>query len=239
MASARGLWQHLPFATRPTQLCPSRLVACSTKSAPPCPAPPRPDPCPHAETKRLLYALFGQFGKIIDIVHVRSERLRGQVGAGCGEAYGGWSICGSLIAVPGRGECTCAVGAAAGARIVRPAGAHVWLMPLTSWRSSCKCEGLSPPFRSSQVLDVVLSMPTRSAPSSAPTCPAPPRPLLPAKSVRPLRRPAPAGLGGVCRRDKRHQRAARDAGLPLLRQAAGGRESCVPILSGSTSNSPS
>lgn len=31
-----------------------------------------------AETKKLLYALFGQFGKVIDIVVMRTDRLRGQ-----------------------------------------------------------------------------------------------------------------------------------------------------------------
>lgn len=33
---------------------------------------------PNAETKRLLYALFGRFGRILDIVVMRGERLRGQ-----------------------------------------------------------------------------------------------------------------------------------------------------------------
>ena len=31
-----------------------------------------------AETKKLLYALFGQFGKVIDVVVMRREGLRGQ-----------------------------------------------------------------------------------------------------------------------------------------------------------------
>ena len=38
----------------------------------------RPPPLP-AELKQLLYALFGQFGKIVDIVTMRTDRLRGQV----------------------------------------------------------------------------------------------------------------------------------------------------------------
>lgn len=32
----------------------------------------------HAETRKLLYALFGQFGKILDVVVMKTERLRGQ-----------------------------------------------------------------------------------------------------------------------------------------------------------------
>lgn len=42
--------------------------------------------CPthhHAELKQLLYALFGQFGKIIDVVTMRTDRLRGQVSSRC------------------------------------------------------------------------------------------------------------------------------------------------------------
>lgn len=30
------------------------------------------------ETRKLLYALFGQFGRVIDVVHVRREELRGR-----------------------------------------------------------------------------------------------------------------------------------------------------------------
>jgi len=37
---------------------------------------------PFAELKQLLYALFGQFGKIIDIVAMRTDKLRGQVRGG-------------------------------------------------------------------------------------------------------------------------------------------------------------
>lgn len=36
-------------------------------------------PCsPHTETKKLLYGLFGQFGKILDVVCLKTPRLRGQ-----------------------------------------------------------------------------------------------------------------------------------------------------------------
>ena len=42
----------------------------------------RPSPAqvasPRAETRLLLYALFGQFGKVVDVVALRTERLRGQ-----------------------------------------------------------------------------------------------------------------------------------------------------------------
>ncbi len=30
------------------------------------------------ETRKILYALFGQFGRVIDVVHVRREELRGR-----------------------------------------------------------------------------------------------------------------------------------------------------------------
>ena len=43
-----------------------------------CAPPPGPLPLP-AELKQLLYALFGQFGKIVDLVTMRTDRLRGQV----------------------------------------------------------------------------------------------------------------------------------------------------------------
>lgn len=33
-----------------------------------------------AELRQLLYALFGQFGRIIDVVAMRTDKLRGQVG---------------------------------------------------------------------------------------------------------------------------------------------------------------
>lgn len=32
----------------------------------------------HAEMKKCLYALFGQFGRIIDVVCMKTENLRGQ-----------------------------------------------------------------------------------------------------------------------------------------------------------------
>lgn len=34
--------------------------------------------CLHVETQRLLYALFGQFGRVIDVVHMKREELRGR-----------------------------------------------------------------------------------------------------------------------------------------------------------------
>lgn len=68
-------------------------LSCSSPAArrrrPPLPAAhacAAPGPCP-AELKQLLYALFGQYGKIIDVVTMRTDRLRGQVRwrLGCGE----------------------------------------------------------------------------------------------------------------------------------------------------------
>jgi len=38
----------------------------------------RPPPSPFADLKKALYAVFGQFGRIIDIVCLKTFRLRGQ-----------------------------------------------------------------------------------------------------------------------------------------------------------------
>ncbi len=98
-------------APRPAQMCSGRLYKCACSDqahAAPCPGrrgrrrhclPPvvrplfavpvhRPSGCccpthHHAELKQLLYALFGQFGKIIDVVTMRTDRLRGQVSSRC------------------------------------------------------------------------------------------------------------------------------------------------------------
>lgn len=55
-----------PPAPFPSPLCPQ----------PARPSPPRPPP--FAETRRLLYALFARWGKVLDVVVMRSDSLRGR-----------------------------------------------------------------------------------------------------------------------------------------------------------------
>lgn len=117
-SGACGPLQTAPRAPPPPPPPPPfvRVPACPRQPAAGC-CPPAPT----AELKELLYALFGQFGKIIDVVTMRTDRLRGQVrrrragsscSAGVAAAAAVWlAACASLFACCTRQpDCDCHAG---------------------------------------------------------------------------------------------------------------------------------